>query len=134
MLSSNTTKNLPNTHRRSTTETAMNPIGQAFPVIHMHLVVNSDQPSFANCTRQLMSRTHNVFRFLTVLLLFESHLFMANVPQRARLPVPRTATLTSCLWSLRSFPSLYGSHLTNFYCDASVALLQRISQWLCFTY
>ena len=28
-----------NTHRRSTTETAMNPIGQAFPVINMHLVV-----------------------------------------------------------------------------------------------
>ena len=28
-----------NTHRRSTAETAMNPIGQAFPVIHMHLVV-----------------------------------------------------------------------------------------------
>ena len=31
-----TTKNLPNTHRRSTAETAMKPIGQTFPVIHIH--------------------------------------------------------------------------------------------------
>ena len=36
LLWSNTTKDLPNTHRRSTTETAMNPIGQTFPVTHMH--------------------------------------------------------------------------------------------------
>ena len=33
-------------HRRSTTETAMNPIGQTFPVIHMHLVGNSEQGVF----------------------------------------------------------------------------------------
>ena len=32
-----------NTHRRSTAETAVNPIGQAFPVIHMHLVGISEQ-------------------------------------------------------------------------------------------
>ena len=31
-------------HRRSTTETAMNPIGQAFPVINMHLVVTPITP------------------------------------------------------------------------------------------
>ena len=29
--------------RRSTAETAVNPIGQAFPVIDMHLVGNSEQ-------------------------------------------------------------------------------------------
>ena len=40
----NTTKDLPNTHRRSTAETAMYPIGQTFPVIHMHLGGNSEQP------------------------------------------------------------------------------------------
>ena len=33
-----------NTHRRSTAETAMNPIGQTFPVIHIHLVGNFEQP------------------------------------------------------------------------------------------
>ena len=48
VLWSNTTKDLPNTHRRSTTETAMNPIGQAFPVIHMHLVGNSEQSQTLN--------------------------------------------------------------------------------------
>ena len=40
----NTAKDLPNTHRRSTAETAMNPIGQTFPVIHIHLGGNSEQP------------------------------------------------------------------------------------------
>ena len=44
VVRSNTTKDLPNTHRRSTTETVMNPIGQTIPVIHIHLVSNSEQP------------------------------------------------------------------------------------------
>ena len=44
VVRSNTTKDLPNTHRRSTAETAMNPIGQTFPVIHIHLVGNFEQP------------------------------------------------------------------------------------------
>ena len=44
MVWSNTTKDLPSTHRRSTAETAINPIGQTFPVIHIHLVGNSEQP------------------------------------------------------------------------------------------
>ena len=44
MVRLNTTKDLPNTHRRSTAETAMNPIGQTFTVIHIHLVGgNSEQ-------------------------------------------------------------------------------------------
>ena len=43
VVRSNTTKDLPNTHRRSTAETAMNPIGQTFPVIHIHLVGNFQQ-------------------------------------------------------------------------------------------
>ena len=45
MVQSNTTKDLPDTHRRSTAETAMNPIGQTFPVIHIHLVGNFEQGS-----------------------------------------------------------------------------------------
>ena len=44
VVRSNTTKDLPNTHRRSTAGTAMNPIGQTFPVIHIHLRGNSEQP------------------------------------------------------------------------------------------
>ena len=39
-------------------------------------------------------------------------------------------TLSSCLWSLRIFPSLPGSRLTIFYRDASSALLQLVNQWL----
>ena len=65
-----------------------------------------------------------------------SHL-MIDGPQRARLlPISPTAiiTLPSCLWSLRTFPSLPGSHLTIFYRDASPALfLQLVNQWLNFT-
>ena len=44
------------------------------------------------------------------------------------------ASFRSCLWSLRIFPSLPGSRLTNFYRDASSALLQLVNQWLNFTY
>ena len=42
VVRSNTTKDLPNTHRISTAETAMNPIGQTFPVTHIHLGGNSE--------------------------------------------------------------------------------------------
>ena len=45
-----------------------------------------------------------------------------------------TASLPSCLWSQRIFPSLPGSRLTIFYRDASSALLQLVTQWLDFTY
>ena len=48
----------------------------------------------------------------------------ADGPQRARLPIPPTATLPSCLPSRRIFPSHPGSRLTNFYRRASPALLQ----------
>ena len=41
-----------------------------------------------------------------------------------------TSSLPSCLWSQRIFPSLPGSRLTNFYRDASSALLQLVYQWL----
>ena len=44
------------------------------------------------------------------------------------------STLPSCLWSLRIFPSLLGSRLTNLHRDASSALLQLVNQWLNFTY
>ena len=55
-------------------------------------------------------------------------------PQGARLPIPPTATLPSFLWSLRIFPSLSGSRLTNFYREASSALLHLVNQCLNFTY
>ena len=38
----------------------------------------------------------------------------ADGSQRARLPIPPTATVPSCLWLLRIFQSLLGSHLTRF--------------------
>ena len=38
------------------------------------------------------------------------------------------------LWSLRIFPSLPGSRLTNFHHDASSTLVQLVNQWLDFTY
>ena len=46
----------------------------------------------------------------------------------------RCTSLPSCLWSLRTFPSLAGSRLTIFHRDASSALLQLFNQWLNFTY
>ena len=57
----------------------------------------------------------------------------ADGPQRARLPIPPTATLLSCLWSRSIFSSLPGSRLMNFYRDASSALLQLVNHWLSFT-
>ena len=45
-----------------------------------------------------------------------------------------TLLLLSCLWSPRIFLSLPGPRLTNFYRDASSALLQLVNQWLNFTY
>ena len=48
VVRSNTTKDLPNTHRRSTAETPMNPIGQTFPVIHIHLVGNFEHRIYSN--------------------------------------------------------------------------------------
>ena len=59
---------------------------------------------------------------------------MADGPQRARLLIPPTSTLPSCLWSQRIFPSLPGSCLMNFCRDASSALLQLVNQWLNYTY
>ena len=38
------TTDLPNTHSRSTAETAMNSIGQTIPVLHLHLEGNFEQP------------------------------------------------------------------------------------------
>ena len=55
-------------------------------------------------------------------------------PQRARLPISPTANLPSCLWSRTIFPSHPGSHLMNFYHDASSALLQFVNQWSYFTF
>ena len=46
--------------------------------------------------------------------LFLSISLTADGPQRARSPIPLTATLPSCLWTRRMFPSLPGSRLMNF--------------------
>ena len=53
---------------------------------------------------------------------------MIDGSQRARLPLPPTATLPSCLWSPRIFPSLPGSHLKIVYRDASSSLLQLVNE------
>ena len=49
------------------------------------------------------------------------------------MPILITATLPSCLWSRRIFPSLPSSRLMKFYRDACSALLQLGSQWLIHT-
>ena len=68
-----------------------------------------------------------VFYALVLELLFCIS-FTADGPQRAGLPIPPTATLPSCLWSLSIFQSLPGSRLPNFYRDASSALIQLVNQ------
>ena len=53
--------------------------------------------------------------FVLFFVLFVCISLRADRPQRTRLlPVSPTAILSSCLWSLRIFPSLTGSRLTNF--------------------
>ena len=55
-------------------------------------------------------------------------LIMTDGPRRARLPIPPTTMLPSYLWSRRIVPSRPGSCFTNFYRDASSALLQLVNQ------
>ena len=52
----------------------------------------------------------------------------ADGPQHARLPIHPIATLPSCLWSLKIFRSLPGSHLTHLYHDARTAHLQLVNR------
>ena len=54
---------------------------------------------------------------------------MANGPQCVRLPIPPTATLPSCLWLPRIFPSLPGSRLTIFYRGASSTTRQPMVEF-----
>ena len=78
---------------------------------------------YTGCQREPWARSF-LFGFIRISL-------MVDGPQRARLPI----TLPSYLWPLRIIPSLPGSRLTNFYRDASSALLQNSStKWLNFTY
>ena len=51
----------------------------------------------------------------TCFVCFNCILLTADGPQRARLPIPPTATLPSFLCSRRIFPSLHGSRLTSVY-------------------
>ena len=57
-----------------------------------------------------------------------SLIIMVDRPQRARLPIPPTATLSFYLWKLRIFKSLPGSRLTNLCRDGSSALLQLVNR------
>ena len=52
---------------------------------------------------------------------------MADGPQRARLPISPTASLPSCLWSLRFFPSLPGSRLYDFF------IAKQVQHCYCYT-
>ena len=65
---------------------------------------------------------------------FVCNSLVADMPQRARLPIPPTARLQSCLWTLRVFPSLPGSRLMNCYRDASSTFLQLVNKLLIFTW
>ena len=58
----------------------------------------------------------------------------ADGSQHARLPIPPTATLPSCLESQRIIPSLPGSCLMILYRDASSELLQFGNWWLDFNH
>ena len=82
MVRSNTTKNLPNTHRRSTAETAMNPFRQTFPAIHIHLVGNSEQPP------QLL----NVGRFETSSGMRSDHLLFSSTETNIQIPTVNNAS------------------------------------------
>ena len=79
--------------------------------------------------RTQVPKVHHNRQPLTAAALFFSFLFFFNLTYSRW-----TSSLPSCLWSLRIFPSPPGSRLTNFYRDASSALLQLVNQWLNFTY
>ena len=69
---------------------------------------------------------HLVFVYLFVCISLT-----ADEPQRARLPIPCIATLSSCLWPLRIFLPLSGFPLWFiFYRDASPTFLHLVNQWL----
>ena len=82
VVRSNTTKDLPNTHRRPTAETAMNSIGQTFPVIHIHLGGNSEQPP------QLL----NVGRFETSSDMRSDHLLFSPTETNIQIPTVNNAS------------------------------------------
>ena len=82
MVRSNITKDLPNTHRRSTAETAMNPIGQTFLVIHIHLGGNSKQPP------QLL----NVGRFETSSDMRSDHILFSSTDTNIQIPTVNNAS------------------------------------------
>ena len=79
-------------------------------------------------------------KYFTLMTIFLFVLFFVVVShgrwdaERARLPSPPTAaTLSSCtIWSLRIFPSLPCSCLTNVYRDPVSSRLQLVNLWLSF--
>ena len=65
-----------------------------------------------------MSPLHATLFFILYHFIYIRSSFFHLTYSRWSSPVP------SCLWSLRMFPSLPGSRLTNFYRDASSALIE----------
>ena len=99
VVRSNTTKDLPNTHRRSTVETAMNPMGQTFPVIHIHLGGNSEQSS---------SPTHVFPRSPALSLclsLSPGMTLLGNLWSPMRSSAPTTTTSSCAIFTVVSMPS-----------------------------
>ena len=70
------TKDLPNTHSRSTAETTMNAVGQTIPVIHLHLEGNSEQPL------QLL----NLGRFKMSSMYVSYHLLFSSIGTNIQIP------------------------------------------------
>ena len=82
VVRSNITKDLANTHRRSTAETAVNPIDQTFPVIHIHLGGNSEQPP----------QLPNVGRFETSSDMRSDHLLLSSTETNIQIPTVNNAS------------------------------------------
>ena len=111
---------------------------------------HEDNRHMGRISGQKLVLNYRLFSFFTPGLLVHSSLYTLARTSLSRpcvhrvVPYPRyifffnltcsrwTSALPSCPWSLRIFPSLPGSRLTNFYRDASSALLQLVTQWLHF--
>ena len=66
-----------------------------------------------NNVRNMQSVGWQIIYAASVFVLFVISL-TADEPQRARLPIPSTATLPSCMWFIMIFPSLPGGSRFDF--------------------
>ena len=94
--------------------------GSPVPRQPAHLHTQAESGAYLRDSSRVPRRRPFIyFKPYTVYVSSEFYVFLcisltADGPQRARLSIPLTATLLSCLWSRRFFPSLPGSRLTNF--------------------